>query len=242
MNDAPREISRSVDSDDSPKHTRPSVITNRDASTSHPSDRLSKKARLRLTHALIAKSLLELLFVGALATVFYYQTFNPYFRGAVDVADARRVAGWVVDERTPAARVEVQLYINGRFVSSDVAAGARPDVRLAGRADDDWHGFSFDTPPLPHGSYEARVYAMHESGGGLRRVMQLVGQPWRFQVEVETGGQSSTPTSTPTQTPASMTISAPSSTPSLISSPTAAPAAASSPGGDAGVNASREKP
>ncbi|MDQ3652287.1 MAG: hypothetical protein M3458_18850 [Acidobacteriota bacterium] len=183
MNDAPRELSRSVDIDDAPKHIRPSVITNRDASTNHPSDRLSKQSRLRLAHALIAKSLLELAFVIALATIFYYQTFNPYFRGAVDVADARRVAGWVVDERTPAARVEVQLYINGRFVSSDVAAEARPDVRLAGRAGDDWHGFNFGTPPLPNGSYEARVYAMHESGGGLRRVSQLIGQPRRFQVE-----------------------------------------------------------
>jgi hypothetical protein len=80
----------------------------------------------------------------------------------------------------------VQLYIDGRFVASRVADLSRPDVKAAGRALDEWHGFSFETPPLDPGEHVARVYVVHESGEGVRRTLQLLGDPKRFRVEKET--------------------------------------------------------
>ncbi|HEX8707571.1 MAG TPA: hypothetical protein VF723_04860 [Pyrinomonadaceae bacterium] len=138
--------------------------------------------RLLLTNYLIAKSLLEALLVGALALAFYLQAFNPFFRGMLDQADARHVSGWVVNSAAPQARVEVQLYIDGRFYGNRMADLSRPDVAAAGRAADELHGFTFDTPLLPAGEHEARVYALHLSGAGQRQTLQLVGKPLRFKV------------------------------------------------------------
>ena len=138
--------------------------------------------RARLAHFLIAKATVETLFVGALAVGFYLTAFTPYFRGSLDVADSRHVAGWVVNQREPQARVEVQLYIDGRFVGNRAADVARPDVLAAGRAADEGHGFVFDTPPLPAGQHEARVYAVHASGEGERRTLQLLDKPLTFTV------------------------------------------------------------
>ena len=137
-------------------------------------------ARARLAHLLIAKSIAEALLTGALAVGFYYSAFNPHFRGSVDEANARRVAGWVVDESRPAARVEVQLYVDGKFVASRLADEARPDVRAAGRAADDRHGFSFPLRVQEGGEHEARVYAVHASGGAARRTLQLIGRAVSF--------------------------------------------------------------
>ena len=152
------------------------------APASPASPLLNAAARGRLQNLLIAKSIIETLFVAALAVGFYYAAFNPYFRGALDVADAQRVAGWAVDASHPASRVEVQLYIDDRFVESRVADALRPDVAAAGRADDDRHGFQFTSPALPPGEHEARVYAVHASGDGARRALQLLGKPLRFRV------------------------------------------------------------
>jgi hypothetical protein len=113
---------------------------------------------------------------------FYLTAFAPNLRGELDEADAQRVAGWAVDHSTPGAHVEVQLYIDGNFVASRKADAARPDVLAAGLAEDDLHGYVFDTPPLAPGQHVAQVYAVHESGQGARRTMQLVGKPLRFGV------------------------------------------------------------
>lgn len=142
----------------------------------------SLKARERLTSYLIIKSLIEILFVGALSIGFYLTAFAPYFRGTLDAADARNIAGWAVNQAEPGAHVEVQLYLDGRFAGDRLADVARPDVRAAGRAVDDSHGFVFDTPPLSVGEHEARVYAVHESGQGERHTLQLIGKPIVFSV------------------------------------------------------------
>jgi hypothetical protein len=141
-------------------------------------------ARLsRLSQAIIAKSLVEALFVVALAVYFSYTNFNPYFRGSVDMADERTVEGWVVNEASPGERVEVHLYIDGHFVSRRVADAPRPDVFEAGRSLDAYHGFVFDLPPLPPGrTYEARVYAMHKTGDASRRALQEFGSVKQFGV------------------------------------------------------------
>ncbi|HYG79415.1 MAG TPA: hypothetical protein VD861_03460, partial [Pyrinomonadaceae bacterium] len=72
--------------------------------------------------------------------------------------------------------------IDGRFAGNRAADASRPDVLAAGRAADEGHGFVFDTPPLPPGEHEARVYAVHASGGGERRTLQLVDKPLTFTV------------------------------------------------------------
>ncbi|HEY0081311.1 MAG TPA: hypothetical protein VGB61_00870 [Pyrinomonadaceae bacterium] len=144
-------------------------------------------ARLsRLSHALIAKSLAEALFVVALAVYFSYTNFNPYFRGSVDVADGRVVTGWVVNEASPGERVEVHLYVDGHFVARRLADAPRPDVFEAGRSLDAAHGFVFNLPPLPpNRTYEARVYAMHATGEATRRALQQFGAARQFSVKAD---------------------------------------------------------
>jgi len=144
--------------------------------------------KARLTTFLIAKSIIEALFVGALAVGFYLTTFTPFFRGTLDIADARQVYGWVVNQAEPQTHVEVQLYIDGRFAGTRSANVSRPDVKAAGRAEDENHGFFFDTPPLAAGQHEARVYAVQMSGEGQRRTLQLIGKPFSFSVTTDEAG------------------------------------------------------
>ncbi len=149
---------------------------------------VAPKVRARLTNFLIAKSIIEALFVGVLAVWFYLTAFTPFFRGTLDYADARRIAGWVVNQAEPQGRVEVQLYIDGHFAGNGTADISRPDIEAAGRAEDEWHGFVFHTPPLAAGQHEARVYAVHMSGEGQRRTLQLVGKPLVFSVNENEAG------------------------------------------------------
>lgn len=140
----------------------------------------------RLSRALIAKSIIEALFVVALAVHFSYTNVNPFFRGSVDVADARSIEGWVVNEAAPYERVEVHLYIDDHFVGRRSADEPRPDVLAAGRSRDAYHGFAFDTPPLPPDrTYRARLYAMHIAGDGTRRVLQEIGAATTFGVTAD---------------------------------------------------------
>jgi hypothetical protein len=141
---------------------------------------VNEKARTRLTTYLIFKSVVEVLFVGILGIGFYLTAFAPSFRGTLDLADAKHVAGWVVNLNDPKGHVEVQLYIDGKFAGNIAADSARPDVLAAGKAADELHGFVFDTPALAQGEHEARVYAVHASGGGQRRTLQLIGKPIHF--------------------------------------------------------------
>jgi len=140
----------------------------------------------RLSRALIAKSIIEALFVVALVVYFVYTNFHPYFRGSIDVADERAVAGWAVNEAAPDERVEVYLYINGHFVSRRNANAPRADVLAAGRSFDAYHGFVFATPLLPpNHSYEARVYAVHVINDGRRRVLHEIGGGRQFSVTAD---------------------------------------------------------
>jgi hypothetical protein len=151
------------------------------AATPPPAARLSRLAR-----ALIAKSIVEALFVVALAVYFAYANTNPFFRGSIDKADHRTIEGWVVNEAKPDERVEVHLYINGHFVSRRIADAPRADVLAARRSFDAYHGFIFNTPPLPPNElYEARVYAMHVAEGGARRVLQEFDGARRFGVSAD---------------------------------------------------------
>jgi hypothetical protein len=144
---------------------------------------MNSKARARLIHLLISKSIVEALLIAGVAVAFFFVTTNPYFRGVLDTADETSITGWAVDESRPYTRVEVQLFIDDRFVSAAFADQFRPDVHEAKRAEDDWHGFVFSAPKLPVGNHEARVYAVHSSGAGTRKTLQLIGKPYRFHIE-----------------------------------------------------------
>ncbi|PYS25226.1 MAG: hypothetical protein DMF72_02300 [Acidobacteria bacterium] len=141
------------------------------------------KSRARLIHLLISKSTAEALLIAAVAVGFYFATTNVNLRGVLDKADRQVVSGWAVDEGNPEVRIEVQLFIDDRFVSDAPADKYRPDVHEAKRAQDDWHGFEFQSPQLSPGDHEARVYAVHANGGGARRTLQLIGMPYRFRIE-----------------------------------------------------------
>lgn len=144
---------------------------------------LSRASRSRLTYLLIAKSIAEAALIAALALTFYFTAFPPYYRGWGEVTPEQRIAGWAVNEAAPWDRVEVYLFIDGRFVASGTANLSRPDVSGAGYARDEWHGYLFDLPPLEKGEHEAHVYAIHKSAGGARQTLQLLGNPIRFSVE-----------------------------------------------------------
>jgi hypothetical protein len=138
-----------------------------------------------LVQVLIGKSIAETLLVGALAVFAFTTVFPPYFHGWGEVAN-NGISGWVVNNAAPWERVEIQLFVDGRFVAAAVADEPRPDVCAAGWARDQWHGYTFRTRSLSVRYHEARVYALHDSGGGARKSLQLVGDPIPFFVD-ETG-------------------------------------------------------
>jgi len=138
---------------------------------------------IRLVNLLIAKSILETILVGTIAVVVYLNAFPPTFHGWGEaVAGTKSISGWVVNDADPWRRVEVQLFVDGKLIGTQVAHLSRPDVVAAGWSKDEWHGYSFTVDGLAAGSHEARVYALHSSGAGTRYTLQMLGDPIRFEV------------------------------------------------------------
>ena len=138
--------------------------------------------KLKLFNVLIAKSILETLFVAAIAVGFYMTAFPPYFHGWGETTPFG-IAGWAVNNSEPWERVSVQLFVDGNFVATQAAYLSRPDVAAAGWAKDEWHGYNFILPRLEAGLHEARVYAVHASGRETRRTLQQLGHAIRFRVD-----------------------------------------------------------
>jgi hypothetical protein len=138
---------------------------------------------MKLVHALIAKSLAETILVATLAIAFYLSAFPPTFHGWGEVSP-HAIAGWAVNQADPSERLEVQLFVNDKFVAAATANQSRTDLVTTGWAQDEWHGYRFDqlTFPVP-GRYHAQVYALHASGRGARQTLQLVGDPISFDVD-----------------------------------------------------------
>jgi len=112
--------------------------------------------------------------------------FPPHFRGWGEVTADRTIAGWMISKGAPSARVEVQLYIDNRFVADAIADLPRPDVVTAGYTQDPRCGYQFKIPPLAPGTHEGRIYALHKVGTGTYRTLQLTGNPLHFSVDADT--------------------------------------------------------
>lgn len=134
-----------------------------------------------LVHVLIGKSLLETLLVGALALHGFMSVVPPFFHGWGEVTSSG-IAGWAVNNAAPWDRVEVELFIDGKFAGRTVAHQSRPDVSAAGWAKDEWHGYAFPVTSAGIGRHEARVYALHHVADGARKSLQLLGEPITFVV------------------------------------------------------------
>jgi len=139
------------------------------------------KPTSQLVNLLIAKSILETVLVGAFAVVVYMKLFPPTFHGWGEaVSESRSISGWVVDDADPWRRVEVQLFVDGKLVGTQVAQLSRPDVVAAGWGKDEWHGYTFAVSGLGVGTHEARVYALHQSGA--KYTLQMLGDAISFEV------------------------------------------------------------
>jgi hypothetical protein len=139
-----------------------------------------KKPPVSFVHILIGKSIFETLLVVSLAVFFFLDAF-PRFYGWGE-ATPHAISGWVVNNRAPWHRVEVQLFVDGAFAGRAVANLSRTDVVAAGWSQDEWHGYTFPLSSVQAGTHEARVYALHDSGDGDRKTLQLIGDPIRFVV------------------------------------------------------------
>jgi len=135
-----------------------------------------------LVHVLIGKSIAETLLVGALAVFTFVTVLPPYFHGWSE-ANEKGIAGWAVNNAAPWDRVEVQIFIDGKFVAQALANQSRADVQAAGWSKDEWHGYTFSLTGLAAGRHEARIYALHDSGAGTRKTLQLLGDPVSFLVD-----------------------------------------------------------
>ena len=146
----------------------------------------------QLVNLLIAKSVLETILVGTIALVVYLKAFPPTFHGWGEAVTASQsIAGWVVSDAEPWRRVEVQLFVDGKLVGTQVASLSRPDVLAAGWSRDEWHGYSFQVTGLTPGAHEARVYALHSSANGERYTLQMLGDPIKFEVKEDGSWQMS---------------------------------------------------
>ena len=153
-----------------------------DADNASPPRVSSSSPQSRLTNLLIAKSIIEALFVTTLVIGFYYLTFNPFLRGSIDEANVQQITGWVADKFRPDPPVEVQLYIDDRFAASSLARPSNSDA-LSEDHSGKRYIFKFDMPTLENGEHEARVYVVHKSGGGIRQTLKLIDRAARFKVE-----------------------------------------------------------
>lgn len=136
----------------------------------------SLSSRLLLVAAHVVTALIGVVSVGG-----YLIVFPTHFRGWPEMTADKTVAGWAVNEAAPMTSVEVQLYIDNRFVANRLADMSRPDVVAAGRAEHERCGFNFELPALEKGEHQAQVYVAHEVAGDYR-TLQRLGSPLRFNV------------------------------------------------------------
>jgi hypothetical protein len=136
-----------------------------------------------LLRAVIAKSFVEIALVCVVATLAAFSTFSPQLRGAIDVANQTRIAGWVHDPQSPDQPIEVQLFIDGRFIATGPAGERRDDLIQAGVTTRPNHGFSFpmESVNLPDGEHRAQVYAVRNAAGANKILLPITTVPRTFR-------------------------------------------------------------
>jgi len=145
---------------------------------------LSASKTSRLLRAVIAKSFVEIALVCVVASLAAFSTFNPQLRGAIDIADRTRIAGWVHDPQSPDQSIEVQLFIDGKFVATERADESRDDLIQTGATARPNHGFSIsiESVNLPDGEHQAQVYAVRDAAGANKILLPITTAPRIFHV------------------------------------------------------------
>ncbi|MFN0110619.1 MAG: hypothetical protein ACKVZH_17315 [Blastocatellia bacterium] len=138
----------------------------------------------KLLRAVIAKSFVEVILVCVIASLAAFTTFSPQLRGAIDVADQSRIAGWVNDPRTPTMALEVQLFVDGRFVASQLADRNREDLVSTGVTKTARHGFNFDSGQLnlSTGEHSVQVFAVRDAAGESKILLPVTTSPRALQI------------------------------------------------------------
>ena len=140
----------------------------------------------RLLKALVAKSFVEIALICVVATLAAFSTFSPQLRGAIDIADRTRVAGWAYNPSAPEEPLETQLFIDGKPVASKLADGRRVDLVESGVTSGPNHGFDFDLTKinLSPGRHTAQVYVLRQAAGGNKILLPIAKQPSVFEASL----------------------------------------------------------
>ena len=138
-----------------------------------------KKPSLRLVHAVIGKSDNRGITCRHPGDRIFCRCLSALLSWLGEITPDG-VFGWAVNSAQKDDRVEVQLFVDGKFVASGSANQYRPDVRAALWAKDDWHGYAFKLPTLAPGKHVAAIYGLHMSGGGRRQTLQLLGNTMSY--------------------------------------------------------------
>lgn len=138
----------------------------------------------KLLKAILAKAGLEFLVILIAISLAAYSHLNPPIRGAIDIADATRIAGWAYDPREPNAGLEIQLFIDGKLVASRRADEQRDDLVMAGAAANVMHGFSFSVPELrlATGNHRVEVYAVRAGAGRNKSLLILTKKEYWLEI------------------------------------------------------------
>ena len=135
--------------------------------------------------ALIAKAGIEIFVVMIAISLAAYSHLNPPIRGAIDVADSTRIAGWAYDPRIPEESLPVQLFIDGNFFAVQSANELREDLVTAGAATNPPHGFTFLVPELKllKGVHSVNVYALRTGGGGNKSLLTITKKAFAITIQ-----------------------------------------------------------
>ena len=145
---------------------------------------VDSRVATRLLSAVLLKTLLEIIFVCVIVTLAAMANFHPFLRGAIDIADEKRIAGWARDPTSPDEAVQVQLFIDGDFIASMRANEQRPDLVMAGAARRPDHGFTFwiDSLRLSPGRHFVQVYSIRAALGRNMVMVPIEKQPVSVEV------------------------------------------------------------
>jgi hypothetical protein len=88
---------------------------------------------------------------------------NARPRGTVDAASATTIAGWAIDDDSPATPTRINILIDGTTVLSQLADKPRNDLKaFLGSAN---HAYAFTLPALSIGFHRVDVYAVDNTAG-----------------------------------------------------------------------------